>query len=189
MVSVGYRFSRVRDGQNSVLSVLRPHNIYMLNSIKRNILIELSYCLMPAWPDALCWLWLLFYCQHLPGSTYTYIPYHLDEDGQAFAREGADPHSSQVVLLVKRLKSVLQETRLAVRSVAEGSVIVVLWVWRKYCIQERMRIIASGYIYTGLICTCFVCWCRKDYKAMFFKSLKQVRENKEGEELKKVSWA
>ena len=28
---------------------------------------------------------------------------------------------------------------------------------------------------------------RKDYKAMFFKSLKQVRETKEGEELKKVS--
>lgn len=28
---------------------------------------------------------------------------------------------------------------------------------------------------------------RKDYKAMFFKSLKQVRETKEGEDLKKVT--
>jgi len=29
--------------------------------------------------------------------------------------------------------------------------------------------------------------CRKDYKAMFFKSLKQARETKEGVELKKVN--
>lgn len=59
-----------------------------------------------------------FFLQHLPGLlSYTYIPYHLDQDGKAFAREGTDPHSTQVMPLVKKLKGVLQETCLAVRSV------------------------------------------------------------------------
>ena len=44
-----------------------------------------------------------------------YIPYHLDGDGKALAREGTDPHMTQVIPLMKRLQSVLQETHLAVR--------------------------------------------------------------------------
>ena len=44
-----------------------------------------------------------------------YIPYHLDEDGKALAREGTDPHMTQVIPLMKRLQSVLQETHLTVR--------------------------------------------------------------------------
>lgn len=60
---------------------------------------------------------LIHYLQHLPGLTYVYISYHLGDDGEVLAREGSDPHTSQVVPLVKRLKSVLQETRSAVRSV------------------------------------------------------------------------